>query len=37
VIVMAEEFQHKYVVIIGSVMGGVVFLLGILGVIVNIE
>lgn len=34
---MAEEFQHKYVAIVGAVMGGVVLLLGILGVIVNIE
>ena len=34
---MAEEFQHKYVIIVGAVMGGIVFLIGILGVIVNIE
>ena len=32
-----EEFQHKYVVIVASVMGGVVLLLGLLGIFVNIE
>jgi hypothetical protein len=34
---MAEDFQHRYVVIVGAVMGGLVLLVGILGVIVNIE
>ena len=34
---MAEDFQQKYVVIVGLVMGGIVLLGGILGIIVNIE
>ena len=34
---MAEDFQQKYVVIVGTVMGGLVLLIGILGIIVNIE
>ena len=34
---MAEDFQNKYVVIVGTVMGGLVLLIGILGIIVNIE
>jgi len=34
---MAEDFQHKYVVIVGAVMGAIVLFVGLLGVIVNIE
>ncbi len=34
---MAEDFQNKYVVIVATVLGGIVLLVGLLGVFVNIE
>ena len=34
---MAEDFQNKYVIIVGAIIGGIILLVGILGVIVNIE
>ncbi len=33
---MAEDFQHKYVAIVGFIMGGIVLLVGIVGIIVNL-
>ncbi len=34
---MAEDFQHKYVAMVGIIMGAIVFFVGILGIIVNLE
>ncbi len=34
---MAEDFQQKYVVMVGLVMGGIVLIAGIVGIIFNLE
>ena len=34
---MAEDFQHKYVAMVGIIMGAIVLIVGILGIIVIIE
>ncbi len=34
---MAEDFQQKYVVMVGLVMGGIVLIVGIVGIIFNLE
>ncbi len=33
---MAEDFQHKNVITVATIMGAIVLLIGILGIIVNI-
>ncbi len=34
---MAEDFQQKYVVMVGLIMGGIVLIVGIVGIIFNLE
>ena len=34
---MAEDFQHKYVAMVGVIIGAIVLFAGILGIIVIIE
>lgn len=33
---MAEDFQHKYVAIVGFIMGAIVLFVGIVGIFVTI-
>jgi len=34
---MAEDFQHKYVAMVGLIMGGIILIAGIVGIIFNLE
>ncbi len=34
---MAEDFQPKYVAMVGIIMGGIILIVGILGIIFNLE
>ncbi len=34
---MAEDFQQKYVIMVGLIMGGIVLIAGIVGIIFNLE
>lgn len=32
-----EDYQHKYVAIIGGTLGGIILLIGIIGILANLE
>ncbi len=36
-VVMAEDYQQKYVAMVAAVIGGVVLFLGLVGIIVNLS